>query len=457
MNILYLILAFVYINSNNKFGEYIYDLKNNIFSTSLYQNLLFSNENNYNYQIDSSFNPELINKTINFGEVQTEFLYNKQLYLFNINLTTSDIDNDLLIYFYPLDCQIEIEEERNDNNITIETISNYEYNAYYAIIRKENRTDKSSFKVRIKNVLDENKNRTYHLIINSLENKNNAELYIKEKEPFMLNFNNTLNEIQLIYEINKSEQYPIVISFFIKERVKFEINVDNGENETFSKIISYEDKVLIKKNFFPKNSLYIYISIKMLEKDKNAVMIAKINGNHLTPNYLQKNFLNLGFIPNFATYQYYYMEVFKGEEGEIIINNKRYNGVLISKIIPKGNLNEYHIINNTKYFPNENESHYFLSDETYLVYNEHFQKLSFISDQTTDCDNGCYLLITYYSNDLNRNKYIIGTEFTLLTRIWDEEEFKSQIINIPLNEYIFGSFEEFNRTINAHYYSVFIP
>ena len=455
MNIIYLILIFVYVYTKNQFGEYKYDLSKNII-TSSFQNQLSSNTNNYNYQINSSFNPELINKIINFGEVQTEFLYDKKMYLFNINLSTYKIDNDLLIYFYPLDCQIEI-----DNNIKIETISNYEYNAYYAIIEKD-KIEKTNFKIRVlNNLLDENsKNRTYHLVINSLEYINNAELKVKEKKPFILNFNNSLNEIKLSYELNKSEQYPIVVSFFIKERVKFEIKVNNGEDQEFNKIIYYEDKVLINKNFFPNNSLYIYISIKSLEKEKNAIMITKIIGNHLSPNYLQKNFLNLGFIPNYATYQYYYMEVFKGEEGEIILNNKRYNGILISKIIKKEDLNEYHIINNTKLFPNEKEKNLFLYNNTYLVYNEYFQKLSFISEQTNDCNNGCYLLITYYSNDLNsknKNTYIIGTEYTLLTRIWDEEEFKSQIVNIPLNEYIFGSFENFDRSINAHYYSVFIP
>ena len=63
-------------------------------------------------------------------------------------------------------------------------------------------------------------------------------------------------------------------------------------------------------------------------------------------------------------------------------------------------------------------------------------------------------MITYYSN-ISKSLGIIGTEFSLLSIYWDEEIFKSQIINVPLDEYIFGYFDE--NSVNVHYYSVFIP
>ena len=54
-------------------------------------------------------------------------------------------------------------------------------------------------------------------------------------------------------------------------------------------------------------------------------------------------------------------------------------------------------------------------------------------------------------------KYLDGIEYTLLARIWDEIEFKSQIVNIPLNEYVFGAIEPLSSSINTHYYSIYIP
>ena len=56
-------------------------------------------------------------------------------------------------------------------------------------------------------------------------------------------------------------------------------------------------------------------------------MIVKVSGNN-SPFYLQKNILNLGFMPINTFNHYYYMEIFKGEEGEIMLHNKIHNGYL---------------------------------------------------------------------------------------------------------------------------------
>ena len=86
----------------------------------------------------------------------------------------------------------------------------------------------------------------------------------------------------------------------------------------------------------------------------------------------------------------------------------------------------------------------------------HAQKLSFNSEHTKNCKKeGCYLLITYYNENYNTNKPIINYEYTLYARIRDVEDEISQIINIPINEFIFRTFEEVSF-IN-HYYSTFIP
>ena len=94
-----------------------------------------------------------------------------------------------------------------------------------------------------------------------------------------------------------------------------------------------------------------------------------------------------------------------------------------------------------------------------MKYKEYSQNLTFNITQTNRCTDGCYLLITYYSiyfSDKNSNRKIIGTEFTLLSILMeDENEIKSQIVNIPLNEHIFGIIDSSSH--NIHYYSIFIP
>ena len=198
------------------------------------------------------------------------------------------------------------------------------------------------------------------------------------------------------------------------------------------------------------------------DEEKEAVLIVKIEENYSAPRYFQRNILNLEFIETKLSYQYFYMEVFKGEEGQIFLNNKKYEGFLIGKIIEKGDISEEQIMSNVssinnKIFPDVNNSTSFLNDFDFLTYYEYEMKLSFKYFQTSKCEKGCYLLITYYSKTLHFQylNYIKGGEYTLYARIWDREEFSPQIINIPMNEYIFGTFDP--QSINNHYYSIFIP
>ena len=179
-------------------------------------------------------------------------------------------------------------------------------------------------------------------------------------------------------------------------------------------------------------------------------MIIKISGDNSSAFYLQNNILNYGFIPKNEIYQYYYMKVYKGQEGEIVLNNKRLNGKLISKII---SINETDNIPNIDLFL-KYDNNIKLPNES-LQFDEYNKKVSFNSSNTKECEDNCYMLVTYYSEQNNNSLNIIGNEYTLLTRVWDEDDFISQIVNIPLNEFIFGFID--NTTINVHYYSVYIP
>ena len=464
----YLKIYFFYILLFNSFFIYnqkeYYDYED---LTYLSTNVSFLNDFNLNYQIDSDIEPKNVYKTLKKGEVQTELIYNEEIYIFNFSESDYNDNNDnndnVIVHFYPLDCHIKIVGHNNEGNIDIKPISNYEYDSFYAIIEK-NLLKSSIFKIKtlINSIEDYSRNRTFHLIINSFENNTNSNLNINDNEPILLNFNDNLESINLVYNLRTKIDYPILVSFFIKERVKFLITISSSSNEKnkIKKIIAYTDKILIDKASI-KDSSEIIISIKKIEEGKKPIMIAKITEDYSKPIYFQKNFLNLAFIPTNQSYQYYYMDIFKGEEGEVLLNNKKYKGIMISKIIKKGE-NGCNILENSECYPKEDERYYSLQkqySQDYLIYNEYSQKLAFNSSHTIKCNDGCYLLLTYYSIYLNANNsipYILGTEFTLLSRVLNEEDIKPQIINSPLNEYISGTMDSFS-SINMHYYSFFIP
>ena len=289
-------------NSNDDNNKIYYSYSSNNFSPLYANNIMKSN-----------FYPENINISLNPGEAHSIYLYIDKIYILNFNPSNHNIENDLLIHFYPLDCQIKIvEENENDNDMTIETISNYEYDAFSTLIKKDKLTT-TIFKIRalalINSIKDYDRKRTFNLKINSFEYINSTNLTVKEKEPTLLNFNNGFNKINLLFNLDKKDiyAYPISISFFIKERVKFNITVSNDEDELFHKIVAYQDRILIDPNLIPENYPYINISIEKIEKEKNAVMIAKVIGDYSTPMHFQKNILNLEFIPSNISNLYYYI------------------------------------------------------------------------------------------------------------------------------------------------------
>ena len=63
------------------------------------------------------------------------------------------------------------------------------------------------------------------------------------------------------------------------------------------------------------------MNIKIIKKNSTSI--------------LEQNNLNYGFITTKIEYQYYYMEVFKDQEGEIMLHNKIANGILIAEIKTK--------------------------------------------------------------------------------------------------------------------------
>ena len=160
---------------------------------------------------------------------------------------------------------------------------------------------------------------------------------------------------------------------------------------------------------------------------------------------LDKNGLNFGFITSKSTYQYYYAEILQGEEGELMLHNKRLFGVLYANIIDK---NDSINLNDTSLYPHE-------EDNVLLEYNEHKLQLKFSSISTAHCINGCYLLITYEQSKSIDNFPLIGYEYTILSRTWNCTDSVSKLIEIPPNEYIISSFDKL--TSPNHYYFIHLP
>ena len=372
-------------------------------------------------------------------------------YLNNSKAIEYELEYDspkILIHILSIDCEFGL--KTNYYNYYTPILSDYNYKIYYIIVHspRGNILRLEIYPI-ISSLKEKNQNRYYPLIINYFSYFGEfPSLNIKENEPIFLSLWNYIPEdsVILVYKFENSHiEQPIIISFFNKKRVIFYIEIlDDKNNTIINRDIKYIENILIK----PESSKVFYIQIYAIYYEISPPLISKIVHKNSIPIYLQKNQLNLGFIPIGVYYYYYYMEVFKGEEGEIILFNKRQNGILTSTIIEKNNS----IIPDESEFPKYKGNNDLFND--YLEFNIYNQKLSFKSSDTDHCEEGCFLLITYYSN-ISKSLDINGSEFSILSRIWDKDEFIPQLINIPLDEYIFGYFNE--TTANIHYYFAYIP
>ena len=220
----------------------------------------------------------------NYKDISNEDVY--KVYLNNstkIGLRWEKADYKLLIHILSIDCKINLEVNKK---IKFENISYYNNNVYY-ITKDYNEIVNLAINPLISSLKEQNQKRNYPLIINTV--KYNyfytpfPTLNIKENEPILLYFNSDLKSIQLVYANSNIEQ-PIIVSFFIKEKIKFKIEISNQKNKIINKIINYKENIIFK----PKSYYINYdILISLDEEDIiNSTMIVKIIQNNLSPIYL---------------------------------------------------------------------------------------------------------------------------------------------------------------------------
>ena len=358
------------------------------------------------------------------------------------------------VNIHSINCNININSEGN-------TVNKININTYYLLINPANENINIE---PIKDIEDGEYKENYgekncYLSINSyFLNNSEIKLQIENKEDNIIYYNHSkYNLFQISYEIKDIKNDSFILLNLRFEDNPFSINISYFLHNTFIKTISNinSTNIYLNSDFLLKNDKSveaigqngsIYINISNQIENKSSIIHFKIIEKN-TVCLLEKNALNFGFLTTNTTYQYYYTEVFNGEEGELILHNKRFDGILNGIIIEKSKLEEDDLTNISIY-PTS-------SSKELLAYNPHYLQLKYNYKNTSRCINGCYLLITYERLPFKDNFPLIGYEFTILSREWNYTDYKLNIIDIPYNEFIIGCFEK--DTAQNHYYSTYIP
>ena len=431
---IYMIIFLIIIKSQEESD--LYKIENNLFSFQ--KEIIINND-----EISQDY--EMIEEKIEIGKIYKEYLYYPYEYVYNFN--TNEFEGDIVrIHFYSFDSEVEIYLSDSISYKKINKINHYD-NAFYVDINKDKINTSSIIIKPLKNLLnDKIINRTCIITINSIV-INKPQLETKyERDSSIIYFDQNLYTMKFSFDYIKKDF--ALFSFLIKETALFEITAIKNEKEILlKKNISYNDQIIFSsKTFNMNNSCNLTILINKLEKDKNVVMKFSVSSKN-TIYLLEKNEVNFHFTTNTNREQFYYTELFQGEEGEIILNNKRKGGFLYAQIINR----TMDITNITKdIFPKNNKE----KEDEYIVNKRTTQKLIITSNDTYYCYDGCYLLITFCSKNAFQEEPIYGGLHTLLPKFWDDIQVVTQLTQIYFNEQISGTFENY---IKKHYYYLFIP
>ena len=99
----------------------------------------------------------------------------------------------------------------------------------------------------------------------------------------------------------------------------------NSTNIFFDREFQEGEKLEINIRYIDEK-IPIFANIKIIKKTSVSI--------------LDQNNLNFGFISSKIEHQYYYMEVFKDQEGEIMLHSKREKGILFAKLYEINSAND---------------------------------------------------------------------------------------------------------------------
>ena len=285
-----------------------------------------------------------------------------------------------------------------------------------------------------------------------IENEEDNIFYLDNSKYDLLNISYVIKEV--------SFDSFATLSFIFSQKSHLNINITYKNNK--NQINNTIENTMNTTNIFLNSEFFLFdkeandtnviieggdLIIEITNEDKKNIDLHFRIIEKDTVSLLEKDAFTFGFLTSKTTYQYYYTQIFKGEEGELMLHNKLLYGILYGKIVEKKDMNKTDLKNISNY-PKSN-------DVNNIIYNPHLLKLNFTYINTSHCYHGCYLLITYEQKQSEEDFPEIGYEFTILTRFWNYRDYISKIVDIPYNEYLLGAFEK--GSISHHYYSLTIP
>ena len=295
------------------------------------------------------------------------------------------------------------------------------------------------------------------------EEGSESTISVSEGIPQYYRFTNQYPYMKYTYFVSDINN-DLIINFNLLDKGTFHIKAFHYDKNFVDTVIYRNEQIIINKTQLNINCSYddevcpidIYIKLLSTGRDRRVeTTIYQVNG---APIYLEKNAIKQDILLSSVKKRYYF-DIGKDESGDITIDYIRGSGYIYAIVVDK---NKGYDIDNSDWrgmyrFPKSKDKT--LSYETYL------KKIEIKKEDTKDCDDGCYILITVESSVFEESsetdpKDYVPYRITITPRIlpdgYEESEYLVPKIKMKVNQFVTGDLLKTSNKILA-YYKVTLP
>ena len=295
----------------------------------------------------------------------------------------------------------------------------------------------------------------------SSENDYDKEIVIPENIQQQILLNEKTRGIKFLYPLSETEG-NVLLNFIIIQNSPLKVSISYESNKKkYEYYVANSQTILLQKdiirgenNCIQKNQVcnIIINIIPVNETDllEGILFALTAKSKEIIPIYIKKTIMKEDSLSG-NEIEYYYTDIVKDEEGEVIINFDRGNGNIFARIYDKNSTDKDPDWMGRIHLPKPNE-------ENNLKTDPYLKKVLYSKEDSTKCIKGCYLIIGVQNmihSETENEKFLY--DITLMINILSKNE-KNQIISIPIDKYIIHSLPQ-KQILDDYYkyYSLYVP
>ena len=386
------------------------------------------------YYYTKNKNTKLTENYILSNEVNIQYLkLDNQEVSFLIKNKAVDKGISFLYEYNSLNCELEVSltgetEKRNERNYQyiIDNSKSYYKNEYYEMkIKAKNADIEGSFSEILCLVA-----------INGGEIEENKEITLSDGIIQKGKLTKKINYINYLYSFMIDSIEESITLFFKKDsNYIIDLSYSFGNSDLIIyKVFNDEKSFVFNKNDFIQKCIHynefcsLKIQVKIMEEqsltdNSYTEFFLMINNKVAYPSYLPKDRLIKNLLPT-NQYQYYYLDIGKDEECDIILDFNEGSGQGIAKIVKKNEIENNPNYNRRVLLPLPG------MPQNY-VFDQYTKELKVTKEMTSKCDKGCEIYIAIFHLDQRYTDYI--SSFNIYYRK------NNNIVYIPENKIVHGN------------------